>query len=245
MLRLTALLGRRQQLFGIFRAASPRSAALPPLGRLVAGADLDGLEGRVPRGLLREWAGIDAELDGAPMRRVFAELVERFAGVVDRHEVEHQIDFRRGLIPVPAPLRELLGVAETVDLAPTSAAVRCRDELSAILASIASAPAMPRTVLTIALEPVFNRTLWSTPHALAGTVILDGLASALGASASAPMASTAGFNRRSATELYLAVMRHGEGEIVTAARSLWERLFDATLPAPELEPWREATVWDR
>jgi hypothetical protein len=52
-------------------------------------------------------------------------------------------------------------------------------------------------------------------------------------------------NPPTANQHYLAVMRHEEGEIVAAARSLWERLFDATLPTPELEPWREAAAWDR
>jgi hypothetical protein len=245
MLRLVAVLSRRQQLFRIFGAAALGDVALRPPARLVTHANVDALEGKVPRSQIREWREIEEELDGAPMRRAFTELREPFARVVDRHEAQHQIDFRRGLIPVPLALRELLGVEETADLPPTSPAVRCRDELSAVLASIAGAPEMSRTVLTIALEPVFNRMLWSTPHAFAAAVILDGLARELGEVSSEPMAAKGGFDRKPAAALYLAVVRHPEDQIVAAARALWERLFEARFPAPEIDPWKVSKEWER
>ena len=207
LLRLVSGLTRRQVLFRSSGLALQRRRAASA-ARLLTGANVDALDGKVPRSLLREWKQIEEDLGSESIRRAFGELIAKFALFVDRHEMQHQIDFRRGLIPVPAELRDLLGAPETVDLPASSAAVRCRDELSAILASVASAREMPKTALTIAVEPFFNRTLWSTPHAFAAAVILDGLAHQLGDIPAAPIASPMGFDRRAATQIYLAVVRH-------------------------------------
>ncbi|HMI84167.1 MAG TPA: hypothetical protein VK550_08725 [Polyangiaceae bacterium] len=252
MARLASLLARRRQIVAnlapdaafrdSFEVRSDDSA-VPP-SRLLLHPDLEKWKGRAPRAVLRAWEEIEGELDTDAMRRTFAEIVDRFAVAVDMHEIQHQIDFRRGLIPVPPELRELLGVPETVDLRPTSLAVRCRDELSAILSSVASADEMPRTHLTLALEPVFNRALWATPHAVSAAVILEGLAQELGEPPGEPMTSPGGVDRRRATELYLAIMRHDEHALILAARRLWERFFQARFPRAEFAPWRVWEAWN-
>jgi hypothetical protein len=87
--------------------------------------------------------------------------------------------------------------------------------------------------------------LWSTPHAFAAAVILDGMARELGEGPREPLTGKAGFDRKPASALYLAVVRHPEDQIVAAARALWERLFEEPLPAPEIDPWKVSREWDR
>jgi len=250
--RLASLLARRQEIVTTLPSAPTPAEALESRSADVAAApsrlllhpDFGRWEGRASRAVLRTWAEIERELDTEDMRRTFAEVVDRFAVAVDHHEVQHQIDFRRGLIPVPPELRELLGVPETIDLRPASVAVRCRDELSAILSSVASADDMPRTILTLALEPVYNRALWATPHAVAAAVMLEGLAQELGEGPGEPMTSPTGVDRRRATELYVSIMHHDERALVLAARRLWERFFQARFPHSEFAPWKVWAEWN-
>jgi hypothetical protein len=211
--------------------------------RVVSRSDMSVLEGRVPGSELRAWQDINDELDSEPMREAFDELLERYSEQVDRHEIQHQIDFRRGLVVVPAPLREILRMPDTMDVEPWSPAARSREELSAELASIGTTEKGATTALVLSQEPLFDRSMWGTPHAFGAAVILTSLATELGIDAGGPLFAHGQFDRRRAKELLFSIAEQPKDAIAAAARSAYQRLFGVLPPRLEFDPWKVAPAW--
>ena len=156
--RIVELLARRDWLFwGFRRATASTGLSFSQPVTLVSRASLGVLEGLMPDSELREWRDINDELAREPMQRAFDELMDRYGRSVHRHEVQHQIHFRRGgLVVIPAELRQLLGVRETMDIRPDSAPAQCCAELSAYLASIATGGEQAVSTLIQAANLFFN-----------------------------------------------------------------------------------------
>jgi hypothetical protein len=245
--RIIALLARRDQLFGGFRSAvASTGVVLIQPSTLVSRAPLGVLEGRMPDSELREWREINDELAREPMQRAFDELMDRYARSVDRHEVQHQIDMRRGgLIVIPAELRQLLRMPETMDVDPYGAAAQCRDELSAYLASIATGGDQAVSALVQAANIFFSRSDWGTPHAYAAAVMLTTIARALGIEQEGELGGGGYFDRRRGKEVFSAIAERPTPAVAAAARTAYEKLFGSKIPDAELGPWQEATAWRR
>ena len=242
--RLIDLLARRDRLFWQFRRATAFSnvAVYRPV-RVVSRGDTSALDGRVPGSELRAWQAINDELDSALMREAFDELLERYSEPIERHEVQHQIDFRRGLVVVPAPLRDILGMPETMDVEPWSAAARCREELSADLASIATTEKGALTALVLSQEPLFDRSTWGTPHAFGAAVIMTAMAVELGIPTGEPLFTRGHFDRRRAKELLFAVAERPRDAISAAARGAYQTLFGVVPPPLDFDSWKVARAW--
>jgi hypothetical protein len=166
-----------------------------------------------------------------------------YAEHVDRHEVQHQIDFRRGLVVVPAPLREMLGMPETMDVEPWSAAARCREELSADLASIATTEKGALTALVLSQQPLFDRSMWGTPHAFGAATILASLAAELDIAPGPPLLVRGQFDRRRARELLLSVAERPRDALAAAARGAYQTLFGVLPPHLDFDAWKVAPAW--
>ena len=180
---IAGLLANRSDLLATLRRAvawSDESISAPK--RLVNSARFEELEGRVARGLLDDWRSTNDTLAEPRLREASDAYLSDLASIVGRHEIQHQVDFRAGIIPIPADLRETLGARDGMDLAPTSQEARCRDELSAELAAIASTPTLASTALALAVIPVFDQHAWGSPYAYVGASILTALGRELGGS---------------------------------------------------------------
>jgi hypothetical protein len=242
--RLIELLAKRDHLYWQFRRATAfTNVAVYRPTRVVSRGDTSVLDGRVPGSALREWQEVNDELDGAPMREAFDELLERYSEPIERHEVQHQIDFRRGLVVVPAPLREILGMPETMDVEPWSAAARCREELSADLASIATTEKGAVTALVLSQEALFDRSLWGTPHAYGAAVILTSMAAELDMPAGDSLLARGQFDRRRAKDLLFAIAEQPRDAISAAARAAYQTLFGVVPPHLDFEAWKAARPW--
>jgi hypothetical protein len=240
---LVALLARREALFWELANLLARSkVAVVPPAHLVVEDRLEALEGIASRSALRQWRDLNEELDGGPMRRAFGRVLGLLADHVERHELQHQIDYRRGLLAVPAELRAVFGLGDTADVNPTGNAAQCRDELSADLAAIALGPDLASTELTLVSGAVFNSNSWMTPHAYAAAVLLPAVAKELGGP-EGNLFRSGGFDRTRAKDLFVSIAAHSGADIAQAASRAYTRMFGSTLPAYELGPWTRARAW--
>lgn len=133
---------------------------------------------RVPRADREEWDSIEDELrERLPS---FEALRDRFVRGVERHEVQHRLDYARGLFPVPASLASWLGVENPLDAPEGSLAARARDEESAYLAELGRADDSPLLDLVILSNFVLNRETKNPPYTYAALAVYAALGKALG-----------------------------------------------------------------
>jgi hypothetical protein len=149
-----------------------------------------------------------------------------------------------GTLGVPADMRAILGIPDTLELSPGDDAARVRDELSAELAAIASAGPLGATYLVLATGSLFDRDDWSTPYAYSGAVLLWAVARELGAGDALPYHDGA-IDRAAGAALFANVAGHPGPEIAGAAARAYTRVFGAPLPDVTLDPWVVSRPWTR
>lgn len=155
--RVGELLARRRALIASWRkdlAGLGHVLRVPE--RLVPEADYaEELSLRVPRAQLGEWDSLHAELLQSDNLAAFRRLRDFYVASVERHEVQHRIDFARGLVPIPELLCRQLGVEDPLDAPEGTLRARAREELSAYLASIVSSTHSPVLELVLLSRHVF------------------------------------------------------------------------------------------
>jgi hypothetical protein len=241
--RLVALVTRREAIVrGIADTLGGTRMRIGPPVRLVTDDRLDELAGLVSTSVRNEWSEVNDAIASEPSRRAFDSMVDVWAARIERHELQHQVDYRRGLVPMPEPLAAIFGVEDATLISPTSNAARARDELSAVLASIALDPELAGSLVVQSAATLFDRRLWATPHAYGNAVILATLSTELGAPGVVPIGPT-GFDRAAAKDLFSAVVAHSGAEIAAAAARAYVRLFGYPLPTVDVGPLRASRRW--
>lgn len=237
--RLGLGLARRRALFDGWQARV-RARGITVQEPTTLTIDLDygkALRGLVPDAELDELKAIDAELGDAHLAEVYAQLREVLVRSVERHEVQHRVDFARddpGFMP--KALARYVGPAERNGEERRHAAL-ARDELSAYLGELARDEQTPRVNLSMLSRFLFKRRMWGTPECYAALVILEGLAAEL----TIPIANGAGLlqggqiDRDALATVYLAITAREGSELRAAARRLWEKLFEGELPGLKLQ----------
>ncbi len=175
------LLSARRRLVRKWRdTLSGMGAQLVTPRRLIPEADYLGqLELKVPRAQLREWEAVHERLLEREPRLAFEQLRNNYIAAVERHEVQHRIDYRRGLFEVPPVLVRRLAIHNPLAVAPGSLAARARDELSAYLASIATAEPTPLLELTLLSRFLFDSRTMGGAYSYAALGVYEGLAEEL------------------------------------------------------------------
>jgi hypothetical protein len=242
---LLRLLAERRALYARWsETIAPAAGRLLPLMHLVERDPLDALQGMAAPSELRAWVDVNDKLDEAPARRAFGALLDVMARRIDRHELQHQIDFRGGLLGVPAEVRTIFGMPDTLDVSPGDNAARVRDELSAELAVLASGGAVAGTYFVLGTQPFFDRDLWVTPYAHVGAILLFAVARELGADARLPYRGGA-LDREAGAELFQLTVGRPNRELAGAAGRAYARIFGTDLPEVELGPCVESPAWLR
>ncbi len=200
------------------------------------------LDLRIPRDQLREWDEVHETLRQPATLHTFERLRDRYAASVERHEVQHRIDYARGLVPVPPLLVSMLGVNNPLDAKPGSLPARSRDELSAYLAELAGKQDSPLLALVLLSRFVLDRDLSAGPYFYAALAVFEGLGQELGVDVKAIRGP--GFDRQRFAKLLFAVVHFSPAKLHDAARRCWQAQFDGKLPAVHSEhetrnrPWR-------
>ncbi len=222
------LLARRRALLVKFQQnLSGQGRTLVPPRRLVPEYDYaEDLARRISRQNLREWDSLHGALLSPRLLEQFEELRDRYALSVERHEVQHRLDFMQGFAPVPERLASLVGLENRLDAPEGSLGAGARHELSAYLAELADGPDSPLLALVLMSRIVLNRGALGGPHSYAVAALLISLAEELGIDVSR-------FERRIEREalgrLMLEIGARPEREIRGAAERCYAELFGAPL----------------
>ncbi len=193
------------------------------------------LDGAVPDSELDELDELERSLHAKANDRVFDAVRDVIIASVERHEVQHRID---AALPKPRPVPHLLEEytgplldrrgeqRELVQLA--------RDELSAYLAELARDRLTTRVNLTLISRFMFDRERWGSAECYAALVIFEGLAKELGVEIEGELVHRGSIDRELLADIYLAITDRPEDKLRAAAQALWERLFEASMPAIEI-----------
>jgi hypothetical protein len=184
------------------------------------------LELRIPRADLDDWNDLHDEL--RTRLPGFEALRDRFVQGVERHEVQHRLDYARGLIPVPAFLCDVLGLESPLDAAYGSLAARSRDEASAYLAEVARPGDSPLLDVIILAHFMLDRRQLGSPYSYAALEVYAALGKALGINVEALLGRS--ISRERFARLAEAVWEHPPAELRDAARRAYASDFGAPLP---------------
>ncbi len=231
--RMGDLIARRRAIVRKWKAELPLvGVSLVPPRRLVPEVDYAAeLRHRAPKATLDEWDDVHDELLRPASIATFERLRDRFARSTERHEVQHRIDYARGLVPVPARIAERLGLDDTLAAPPGSYAARCRDETSAYLAQVAEEEGSPALTLLLLSRFLFDRHEWGTAYSCASLAVFDMLSPALGVpGAEGPLVRGGGVLREELARRVIDITGRRAEDIRDAARKTWEEAYAATLP---------------
>ncbi len=214
--------------------------------RLIPDADYAGeLRLKATKASLEEWDEIHDDLLSPANVALFEKLRDRFARSTERHEVQHRIDYGRGLVPVPTRIAERLGLENTLDPAPGSYAARCRDETSAYLAQMAEPTDSPTLTLMLLSHFLFDKGEWGTAYSCASLAIFELVSTALALpEADVPLVRYGNVQREALTRRFIAMTDHPSAELRDAARRAWEEAYASPLAhvttrdAARNRPWR-------
>ena len=241
--RVGELLARRRALIESWRkdlAGLGHVLRIPE--RLVPEADYaEDLSLRVPRAQLGEWDSLHSDLAARQQLDAFLRLRDFYVASVERHEVQHRLDFARGLVPIPEILRKQLGVEDPLDAPEGSLRARAREELSAYLASIIASTHSPVLELVLLSRHVFvgrGGTYWH-----AALAVFRGIALELGLDPDALIGRGVIRPERFA-KLWSALFEKSPPDLRAAASRFYVKAYGFELPNVERvgkkdhRPWR-------
>ncbi|HVY31403.1 MAG TPA: hypothetical protein VHB79_32845 [Polyangiaceae bacterium] len=193
------------------------------------------LELRIPRADLQDWSDLHDELhERLPG---FEALRDRFAQGVERHEVQHRIEYGRGLVPVPKLLCDVLGVENPLDAPYGTLAARARDEAAAYLAEIARPGDSPLLDLVILSHFFLDQQQHGTPYTYAALEVYAAVGKALGIDVDAMLGRS--ISRERFARLAESVWERGPDEVREAAKRGYAADFAGELPEVSFASVRE------
>jgi hypothetical protein len=231
--RIGELLAKRRAVVETWKRELPLvGLRLRPPTRLVPESDYAGeLRHRVGRASLDDWDDLHEELLRPANIETFERLRDRLARSTERHEVQHRLDYTRGLVAAPALLAERLGLESRIDLLPGTYPARCRDETSAYLAQMADASDSPTLTLVMLARFLFDRGHWGSPYSCAAQMVFELLGRELAVPGAEEPLVTGGSVRRDALAgRFGMLLDHPPAELREASGSAWAGAFGAPLP---------------
>ncbi|HEX2733014.1 MAG TPA: hypothetical protein VHM70_15500 [Polyangiaceae bacterium] len=211
--------------------------------RLIPEADYLGeLELRVPREQLRQWQSIHERLLEREAQGAFVELRDNFVAAVERHEIQHRIDYARELFEVPKVLVRRLNLDNALAAEAGSLAGRARDEFSAYLATVATTQPTPLLELALLARFLFDHARFAGAYTYAALAVYETIAEQLGLVPA--VRERAVLERPDIAELVIAVLEQEPELLRSAAQAAYVAQFgDSVVDVkPETEranaPWR-------
>ncbi len=233
--RLGRLLTRRRELFeGFEKRVSSRGLTLRTPRLLRLDKDYDAaLAGAVPQADLDELRRVDDEIGEQAFLDTYARLRDVLVDSVERHEVQHRIDYaRQDPLPMPGPLEALVGPAGEGES--HRFASRTRAELSAYLGELSRDERTTKVNLTMISRFLFKKQMQGMAECYSAVVIFEGMADELGIPRSSGLVTRGNIQRPRAAEIYMALTALPPEALRGAAGRLWAKLFEG--PLPELRP---------
>jgi hypothetical protein len=228
---LGELLGRRRTILrGWEKKARARGLgfAAPSKLRLPEGWD-QSLRGFAPEAELDELRGLDERLREPALTAVFTALRDGLAASVERHEVQHRLDYASRARVMPQALAERVGPLESGGKERRGAA-SARAELSAYLAELARDARTTRVNFTLIARFLLDKRMHGTPECYAALTVFEGLGAELGTASTAPLLARGAIDRDEVANVYSRLTDLPPERLREGAKRLWEKLFEAPLP---------------
>jgi hypothetical protein len=225
------LLRRRRELIHGWRdRLKPRGVTLTaPKTLRIEGSFLAQLKSYVPPEEIEELERVDKELGGPAVANAFDRIRALLSASVERHEVQHRLDFARAdPLPMPPRLEAMVGPVFHAGKE-RRAAVRARAELSAYVAELARDDRTTRVNLTLVTRFLFSRRMQGTAPSYAAIVILEGLGEELSIPVKGHLVVGGNIDRDAASELWLSLVSRPAVDLQRAAGRLWAKLFGSPL----------------
>jgi len=182
VIEVGSLLAKRRALVRRWRAtlADGRHQLRVP-ERLIPEADYStDLHLRVASSERYTWDDLHGDLMSKRNYSAFLGLREPYVLGVERHEVQHRLDFARGFRPVPASLCRMLGVEDPLDAPIGSVQERVSSEFSAYLAQLVEAPDSPVLELIVLSTHLLDARSGGGVYWYAALAVLSAVSAELG-----------------------------------------------------------------
>lgn len=227
-LRLGHLLAKRRELLAGWRSTITRgTSGLRMPRRLIPEADyVSSLELIVPRAELRAWESLHDDLLSPERLDDFMLVREAVLRSVERHEVQHRLDYAAERFELPPLLARRMGKLELQGHATHSLPMRASLELSAFLSEIADDPA-PLLALVTMSRMVFVKRLHGTPHSYAALVALESMARELGINTEERLGRSV--TRQELAQLLYEICVRPTKQLREAAKKAYQREFGTPL----------------
>ena len=241
--RVGKLVARRRALVKSWRKTiGELGMLLKPPRRLVPEADYaEELSLKVPRAQLYEWDDLHDELLSSDTFAAFRRLRDRYVTSVERHEVQHRLDYARGALPYPETLARLLPTDSPLAIAPGTLRGRSRAELSAFLVEIAESPDSPLLDLVLLARFAFDRGSLGGPYSYAAIAAMDGIAAELGIDFWSIVGRR--IRRENVAQAFREIVRRPPDAIRQAARKAYEKAFEQPIPSVTLKHVKSNEEW--
>ncbi|MEM7608720.1 MAG: hypothetical protein AAF411_25485 [Myxococcota bacterium] len=182
------------------------------------------LEARVHRSEWREFRRAQETLEDDDVRAAYRTLEAAFSGSVERHEVQHRIDYASDTLERLPPELEALTGALRIEGFDNTRAQRSLAELSAYLAELGASPALSRTRLSLLSRHLYDQSGWGRAECYATLVIFDLLARHLELD-HGPFVVRRRIDREAIADIHLRVLQRTGAELSAAANAAWSEAF--------------------
>lgn len=242
-LEVAALLAKRRALVRRWRAtlADGRHQLRVP-ERLIPEADYGtDLHLRVANSELYAWDELHGDLMSNRNYAAFLGLREPYVLSVERHEVQHRLDFARGFRPVPASLCRMLGVEDPLDAPIGSVQERVGSEFSAYLAQLFEAPDSPVLQLIVLSTHVLDARAGGGVYWYAALGVLSAVSAELGLEPEQLIGRRV--EREKVATLLTQLIARDPKVIRAAAGRAYEQAFGEPVPHAVKQIIRENAAW--
>ena len=211
--------------------------------RLIPEADYSSdLHLRVPNSDLYDWDDLHRDLLSRQNYAAFLRLREPYVLGIERHEVEHRLDFARGFRPVPALLCTILGLDNPLDAPVGSAQERVSAEFSAYLAQLAEAPDSPVLELIVLSTNLLDGRSGGGVYWYAALGELEAVASELGLDPE-QIVGRGRVDRERVATLLTQLIGHDPNALRAAAAHAYEHAFGEPVPHAVKQATRQNAAW--
>ncbi|HEY4102605.1 MAG TPA: hypothetical protein VGM44_01900 [Polyangiaceae bacterium] len=183
---------------------------------------------RVANEELYDWDELHDDLLAKKNYAAFLRLREPYVAGIERHEVEHRLDFARGFRPIPASLCKILGLENPLDAPAGSRQERVSSEFSAYLAQLADAPDSPELELVVLSSILLNANSGGT-YWYAALGLFEAIATELGIDPERVVGRGRLERERIAT-LVAQLLTRNPSELRTAAMRAYEKAYGEPVP---------------
>lgn len=191
---------------------------------------LESVEQILPNMEVVQLRDIERALADESLRTTFDEMMAPLISSVERHEVQHRLDYehkKEGLIP-PA-VRTLYGIENPED-EPSPNAKRVATELSAYVAELAYDAQTTYLNLTLLSRLLFQKTMWGTAESQVALIVFQNLPERLGLDPPGALTYRGRVDREKLSKIYFNMLDVDRDKIRKAARTFWEEQYGRTLP---------------